>query len=89
MEKGMGAEKLRKELDFAEKKEELVRFLAAKDNAVMVLATSHDDRVLARNVLIASDGLDLYLPVHLEAFSQIRANPGEPQRGTVQRQRAD
>jgi general stress protein 26 len=73
----MGAERLRKELDFAEKKELLIRFLAAKDNAVMVLATSHEDRVLARNVLIASDGLDLYLFTwrHSRKCAQIQANP--------------
>ncbi|HVP27363.1 MAG TPA: pyridoxamine 5'-phosphate oxidase family protein [Candidatus Bathyarchaeia archaeon] len=56
----MGKEEMRRELDFREKKEELIRFLESKDSETMVLATSHNDRVLARNVLVATDGLDLY-----------------------------
>jgi general stress protein 26 len=56
----MGKEEMGRELDFREKKEELIRFLESKDSGTMVLATSHNDRVLARNVLVASDGLDLY-----------------------------
>jgi len=56
----MGEEEIGRELDFREKKEELIRFLESKDSETMVLATSHNDRVLARNVLVASDGLDLY-----------------------------
>lgn len=66
-----------KELGFEEKKEELVKFLKSKDSAVMVLATSCDDQVLARNVLIANDGLDLYLFTwrHSRKCAQIQANP--------------
>jgi len=56
----MDEEEMERELDFREKKEELIRFLESKDGETMVLATSHNDRVLARNVLVASDGLDLY-----------------------------
>jgi general stress protein 26 len=43
----------------------------------MVLATSHNDRVLARNVLVASDGLDLYFFTwkHSRKCMQIQKNP--------------
>jgi general stress protein 26 len=75
VEEDVGAQ--RKELDFKKKKEELIRFLESKDNAVMVLATSHGGQALARNVLIASDGLDLYLFTwkHSRKCAQIQANP--------------
>lgn len=56
----MNQEEPRRALDFQEKKAEVLRFLASKDHAVMALATSHNDRVMARNVLIASHELDLY-----------------------------
>ena len=64
-------------LDYAEKKEEFLRFLESKDNSIMVLATSHEGRVLARNVLIASQGLDLYFFTwgHSRKCAQITANP--------------
>lgn len=43
----------------------------------MVLATSHDNRVIARNVLIASKGLDLYFFTwkHSRKCKQIEKNP--------------
>ena len=43
----------------------------------MVLATSHNDRVIARNVLIASKGLDLYFFTwkHSRKCKQIEKNP--------------
>jgi general stress protein 26 len=43
----------------------------------MVLATSHEGRVLARNVLIAHRGLDLFFFTwgHSRKCVQIRANP--------------
>ena len=60
MEDEMAAERSRRSLNFQEKKEQLVKFLQSRDNAVMVLGTSCDDRVLVRNVLTVSDGLDIY-----------------------------
>lgn len=73
----MSKEEVRKELDYPKKKEEIIKFLESKDNAIMVLATSHNDRVVARNVLIASNGLDLYFFTwgHSRKCIQIRENP--------------
>ena len=73
----MSKEELRKELDYPKKKEGIIKFLESKDNAIMVLATSHSDRVIARNVLIASHGLDLYFFTwrHSRKSVQIRENP--------------
>jgi general stress protein 26 len=73
----MGGEQIEKNLNFEEKKQELLGFLQSKDNAIMVLATSRNDRVLARNVLIASHGLDLYFFTwgHSRKCAQISANP--------------
>lgn len=72
----MSKEELKKELDYTKKKEEIIKFLESKDNAIMVLATSHNDRVIARNVLIASNGLDLYFFTwgHSRKCIQIREN---------------
>jgi hypothetical protein len=36
----MSREEFRKELDYKQKKEEIIRFLESEDNAIMVLATS-------------------------------------------------
>lgn len=73
----MGKEELRTALNYGEKKEEFIRFLQSKDSAIMVLATSHQGRVLARNVLIARHDLDLYFFTwgHSRKCCQIRANP--------------
>ena len=73
----MSKEEVRKELDYPKKKEEIIKFLESKDNAIMVLATSHNDRVIARNVLIANNGLDLYFFTwgHSRKCIQIRENP--------------
>jgi general stress protein 26 len=73
----MDKEEMRKELNYKEKKEELIRFLESQDNKIMVLATSHNNRVLARNVLVASDGLDLYFFTwkHSRKCMQIEKNP--------------
>jgi ribosomal-protein-alanine N-acetyltransferase len=64
-------------LDYAGKKEEVIRFLESEGNALLVLATSAEDRVLARTVLIASDGLDIYFYTwkHSRKCEQIRKNP--------------
>jgi len=50
----------KKELDYNKKKKEIIKFLDSKDSAIMVLATSDEDRVIARNVLIANNEFDLY-----------------------------
>jgi len=73
----MDKEAIRKELDYKEKKEELIRFLESHDSRIMVLATSHNDRVLARNVLVARDGLDLcfFTWKHSRKCLQIEKNP--------------
>ncbi|MFX0201523.1 MAG: pyridoxamine 5'-phosphate oxidase family protein [Candidatus Hodarchaeota archaeon] len=70
-------EKIRLELDYETKKEEKIKFLESEDNAAMVLATSHNDRVIARNVLIVSSGLDIYFGTweHSRKCMQIRENP--------------
>jgi general stress protein 26 len=67
----------RKSLNFEEKKEELIRFLDSKDNRHMALATSHDDRVQARIILVASEGLDIYFFTwkHSRKAKQIEKNP--------------
>jgi general stress protein 26 len=73
----MDKEEFRKDLDFEEKRKELLRFLALKENATMVLATSYNERVLARNVLVASKGLDLYFFTwkHSRKCMQLEKNP--------------
>jgi hypothetical protein len=60
-----------------EKAKELAEFLESEDNAIMVLATSGNDRVLARPVSIASDGLDVYFLTwkHSRKCEQIGSNP--------------
>jgi general stress protein 26 len=72
-----GKEEIWKELNYKAKKEELIRFLESKDSETMVLATSHNDKVLARNVLVATDGLDLYFFTwkHSRKCMQIQKNP--------------
>jgi general stress protein 26 len=72
MSKGEG----KKGLNFKEKREEFIRFLDAKENRTMVLATSCNNRVMARNVLVASHGLDLYFFTwgHSRKCRQIRKN---------------
>jgi uncharacterized pyridoxamine 5'-phosphate oxidase family protein len=50
----------RQGLSFEQKKEELIRFLGSRKNRQMALATSSDDRVQARMILIASEGSDIY-----------------------------
>jgi hypothetical protein len=64
-------------LDFEEECELLRTFLADEERATMVLATSRDNRVLARTILVAADGLELYCFTweHSRKCEQIRANP--------------
>ena len=65
------------ELDYEEKKKEFVQFLESGKNTTMVLATSYKDRVLARNVLTVSKGLDIYFFTwrHSRKCRQIQKNP--------------
>jgi general stress protein 26 len=67
----------KKELDYNKKKKEIIKFLDSKDNAIMVLATSDEDRVIARNVLIANNEFDLYFFSWGQSrkCKQIRKNP--------------
>jgi general stress protein 26 len=70
-------EKNRLDLDYEEKKEEIINYLELEGNDTMVLATSSDNRVLARTVLIFSKGLELYFFTwgHSRKCQQIRKNP--------------
>lgn len=67
----------RKELDFEKKRQELISFLTSRENKHMVLATSHDNRVQARVILVASEMLDIYFFTwkHSRKIRQIQENP--------------
>jgi len=73
----MNQREFRTDLDFEKKKREFLDFLQSKENAVMVLATCSDNLVLARNVLVANSGLELYFFTwgHSRKCRQIQANP--------------
>lgn len=73
----MKIEKNKKEINFEKTKEKFTNFLEAKDNAIMVLATSFKNRVIARNVLIVSNRLDIYFFTwgHSRKCKQIENNP--------------
>jgi general stress protein 26 len=47
-------------IDYKKSLDKLLSFLERKENAVMVLATSADNKVMSRSVLIFNDNLDLY-----------------------------
>jgi general stress protein 26 len=66
----------RKELSFEEKKKGLINFLNLTKNRHMALATSCDDRVEARIILIANEGLDIYFFTwkHSRKCKQIEKN---------------
>lgn len=70
-------ERSRLELNYEEKKEEVIKYLESEENDTMVLATSTNNRVLARNVLIFSRELELYFFTweHSRKCQQIRKNP--------------
>ncbi len=72
----MNKKYVRKELDFENKKKEFLEFMNTDDNMIMVLATSAGNRVMARNVLVANDGFDLYIFTwkHSRKYAQIKAN---------------
>jgi len=67
----------RRELGFDVKRQEIVSFLASPDNAIMSLATSSSDRVLARMILVLCEDLDVYFFTWggSRKCEQIRANP--------------
>ncbi len=73
----MGEDPARTAAPFEEKRQEIVEFLGAPENAIMALATSAGDRVLARMILVAGDGLDVYFFTWggSRKCKQIRANP--------------
>jgi len=73
----MGEDWVRRDLDYEEKERELIHFLESKDNAIMALATSQGNRVLARMILVACSKLDIYFFTwgHSRKCEQIRENP--------------
>lgn len=66
----------RREIDFEKKQQEILEFMKSDDNMVMALATSADNRVMVRNVLVVNDGFDLYIFTwkHSRKCQQIEAN---------------
>jgi len=71
----MREDKPKEKLDFEQVRDEKVRFL--ENHRWMVLATSYNDRVTARTVDYASDGLDIYFLSwqHHTKCAQIKGNP--------------
>jgi general stress protein 26 len=65
----------RDKLDYKDTKEKVVQFLEKKH--AIVLATSLEDRVTARTVSFANDGLDIFFMSwgHHHKCEQIRGNP--------------
>ena len=47
-------------LDYGKLKNKLLSFIENKENSVIILATSANDVVLARSVLICNEGLNIY-----------------------------
>ena len=62
-------------LDFEKIREEKIRFF--EDHHTIVMATSRDDKVTARTVSYATDGLDFFILSwdHHEKIQQIKENP--------------
>ena len=48
-------------IDYESARAKLLAFIENRENAFMVLATSADNRVMARTVLIINDGPDIYI----------------------------
>ena len=67
----------RAKLPFEEKRHQIVSFLESTENAIMALATSSEDRVLVRMILVVGDGLNVYFFTWRGSrkCSQILANP--------------
>jgi general stress protein 26 len=63
-------------IDYQKTKDKLLSFLDRKENAVMILATSANNHVMARPVLIVNDNLDLYFFTwkHSRKCAQIEIN---------------
>jgi general stress protein 26 len=63
-------------LDYKKTKDKLLSFLESKENSVMILATSANDVVMARPVLIINDLLDIYFFTwkHSRKCAQIEKN---------------
>jgi general stress protein 26 len=63
------------ELDFEKQVEEKINFL--REHHTIVLATSRDDKVTARTVSYATEGLEFYILSwdHHEKIEQIKENP--------------
>ena len=53
-------EQFKEELDFLSSRDKLIALLDNRDNPVMVLGTSANDKVISRSILIINNGLDLY-----------------------------
>ena len=51
---------LKEKLDFNKSRDKLISFLDSRDDPVMVLGTSANNRVITREVLIINNDLDLY-----------------------------
>ena len=62
-------------MDFEKIREEKIRFF--EDHHTIVIATSHDNKVTARTVSYATEGLDFYILSweHHEKIQQIKGNP--------------
>jgi general stress protein 26 len=63
-------------VDYYKTRDKLLSFLERKENAVMVLATSADNHVMARPVLVVNDNLILYFFTwrHSRKCAQIEIN---------------
>jgi general stress protein 26 len=70
----MSKEELKKELDFDEIRNKKIEFL--ESHHTIIIATSHDDKVTARTVTYATEGLDFYFMSwnHHEKILQIKEN---------------
>ncbi|MGB3479041.1 MAG: pyridoxamine 5'-phosphate oxidase family protein [bacterium] len=68
---------IKEEIEYEKAKEKLIKFLENKENSIMVLATSANNVVMARNINVANDKLDIYFFTweHSRKCTQIRNNP--------------
>jgi general stress protein 26 len=67
---------IKESIDYNQTKDKLLSFLECKENSVMILATSADNVVMARSILIINDGLDIYFFTwkHSRKYIQIKKN---------------
>ena len=63
-------------IDYKKSLDKLLSFLERKENAAMVLATSADNMVMARSVLVFNDNLDLFFFTwkYSRKYTQIEKN---------------